>query len=91
MSQLETQISIAKEKKARQIIELLPADITFDQMKFFYIDKVINHNKGNLTAASMELRIPYRTLLDWISKEKVKAKSRGKRSLKNIELVIEDA
>lgn len=79
VKELETRIEITKDAKMREILELLPAGITLRRVKFAFVDKVINRNKGNLTAAAREMCVPYRTLVNWVHEtDNLTAEARGR-------------
>ncbi len=58
--------SYVYDKELREILALLPSGITLNQMKFSFIDKVIDSNEGNVLAAAKELGIAHRSLTSWI-------------------------
>lgn len=79
VKEMETRIETVRDEKMRQILDLLPSGITLHQVKYAFVDKVINACKGNLSAAAREMAVPYRTLVCWVHEtDKITAEARGR-------------
>ena len=79
VEELETMIDTTKHAKMREILELLPSGLTLHRVKYAFVDKVINRNHGNLTAAAREMCVPYRTIVNWVHEtDKITAEARGR-------------
>ena len=59
----------ARRAKMRQLLIRMPEGITLDELKFAFVDKVVNCNSGNLTAASEELGVCLKTMNNWVRDE----------------------
>ncbi len=57
---------LSKKARMRFILETLPEGLTMEDVKFGFVDKVMNFHEGNLTRAADELQVSYRTLCDWV-------------------------
>jgi transcriptional regulator with PAS, ATPase and Fis domain len=72
-------IKITPKAKMRIILDKLPQGLTMEEVKFAFVDKVVNFHEGNLTRAAEELNVSYRTICDWIhGKFPTTAESRGR-------------
>ena len=69
------------DKALREIIAQIPRGVTFDRVKYAFVDHIVNNNLGCLAAAGREMDVCYRTVLHWIHcSEKTTAKSRGRKA-----------
>ncbi len=72
-------VDITKKAKMRILLEKLPEGLTMEDIKFAFVDKVVNFHQGNLTRAAQELQVSYRTICDWIHGDfPTTAESRGR-------------
>ncbi len=72
-------VDITKKAKMRILLEKLPEGLTMEDIKFAFVDKVVNFHEGNLTRAAQELQVSYRTICDWIHGDfPTTAESRGR-------------
>jgi hypothetical protein len=72
-------IKITPKAKMRIILDRLPPGLTLNDVKFAFVDKVVNYHEGNLTRAGLELNVSYRTICDWIHGDfPTTAESRGR-------------
>ena len=56
----------ARRKKMRELLSKMPEGISLDELKFAFVDKVVNCNAGNLTAAGEELGVCLKTMNNWV-------------------------
>lgn len=67
------------DKQIRELVAQFPRGVSFERLKFAFVDHVVNNNRGCLTAAGRELDVCYRTVLHWIHGDTpATAKSRGR-------------
>jgi len=72
-------IRLTPKAKMRFLLEKMPRGLTLKEIKFAFVDKVVNYHEGNLTRAAEELAISYRTICDWIHGDfPTTAESRGR-------------
>lgn len=56
----------ARKIKMRHLLSKIPDGITLNELKFAFVDKVVNCNHGNLTAAGEELGVCLKTMNNWV-------------------------
>ena len=72
-------MTITNKAKMRIMLDKLPEGLSLNDIKFAFIDKVVNFHEGNLTRAAEELQVSYRTICDWIHGDfPTTAESRGR-------------
>ncbi len=72
-------MAITNKAKMRIMLDKLPEGLTLEDIKFAFVDKVVNFHEGNLTRAAEELKVSYRTICDWIHGDfPTTAESRGR-------------
>ena len=72
-------MAITNKAKMRIMLDKLPEGLTLEDIKFAFVDKVVNFHEGNLTRAAEELQVSYRTICDWIHGDfPTTAESRGR-------------
>ena len=59
----------ARRQKMIALLSGMPDGISLDELKFAFVDKVVNCNAGNLTAASEELGVCLKTMNNWVRNE----------------------
>lgn len=72
-------MAITNKAKMRIMLDKLPEGLSLNDIKFAFVDKVVNFHEGNLTRAAEELQVSYRTICDWIHGDfPTTAESRGR-------------
>lgn len=59
-------VRLLPKARMRIVLDKLPKGLTMKDVKFAFVDKVVNSHEGNLTRAAKELDISYRTMCDWV-------------------------
>lgn len=76
---MEKRIVLSKKATAMRLLERIPVGLTSDDIKYLYVDVVVERYQGNLTRAAKALGISYRTMTTWVHGDyPTQCKSRGR-------------
>jgi hypothetical protein len=79
LKSMEKRIVLSKKATAQRLLAKIPEGLTSDDIKYLYIDVVVERYQGNLTRAAKALGVSYKTMTNWVHGDyPTTCKSRGR-------------
>ncbi len=66
ISRLERKVELSRKAMMRKIMDTLPTGLSLNDIKFCWIDVVMDRNRGNISRSCRDLGVMYRTLSNWV-------------------------
>jgi transcriptional regulator with PAS, ATPase and Fis domain len=79
LKSMEKRIVLSKKANAQRLLAKIPEGLTSDDIKYLYIDVVVERYQGNLTRSAKALGVSYKTMTNWVhGNYPTTCKSRGR-------------
>ena len=66
LKSMEKKVVLSKKAIAAKLLSRIPPGLTSDDIKYLYVDMIVERYQGNLTRAAKALGVSYKTMTNWV-------------------------